>query len=131
MSAVPGDGTEAPTRVQCVRLYTDADGSPRFGTTEYELIQMDFALPAPPVDVSAPAPASGVVLMRFPAGFTAPPIPAPARQLVLVLRGETLAIAGDESRRFVAGDLLLMEDTHGAGHGTFAVTETLLVIVRL
>jgi hypothetical protein len=120
-----------PLPVRCTRLYADPDGSPRFDHIDFELNPLDYAPPAPPVDVSAPTPASAAFFMRFPAGFTSPAHPTPVRQLALIVEGECIAVAGHESRRFVTGDVLLMEDTHGPGHETHALTATTLIIVRL
>jgi quercetin dioxygenase-like cupin family protein len=117
--------------VRCTRLYADPDGTPRFDEIEYELGPVNYAPPAPPVDVSAPTPADAAMFMRFPAGFTSAAHPTPVRQLALVLQGEIIGVAGQESRRFGPGDVLLMEDTHGPGHETHAPTDIVLVIVRL
>lgn len=128
----PDTTASAPSsRVRCTRLYADPDGSPRFDQVEYALNPLEYAPPAPAVDVSAQIPASAALFIRFPAGFTSPPHPVPVRQLALVVQGECIAVAGGESRRFVAGDALLMEDTHGPGHETHALTDTTMLIVRL
>jgi quercetin dioxygenase-like cupin family protein len=47
---------------------------------------------------------------------------APARQFIIHLRGSVdVATSGGEVRRFGPGDVVLVEDTSGAGHTTTAV----------
>ena len=48
--------------------------------------------------------------------------PAPARQFVLLLKGELEVEAGDgERRRFNEGSIVFVEDTKGKGHKDHAV----------
>lgn len=114
-----------------VRVFTDADGVTRLEDLELATAPVDFAPPAPPVSMTSPEPASGVVFLRFPAGWTDPAHPAPARQYVVVLAGEMLGSVVGEERRFGPGTICLLEDTHGPGHGLTALTDLTMAVVRL
>jgi quercetin dioxygenase-like cupin family protein len=57
--------------------------------------------------------------------------PAPARQLMIGLRGTVEITAGHETRRFGPGDVLLMEDTTGAGHQTQVAKGGAVLFVQL
>ncbi len=80
---------------------------------------VQYAPPAPAVDLSDPLTATRVSWVRFPAGWNDDAHPSPRRQLFVVLAGrlEGRTSTGD-LRRLEAGDCLLMEDTTGKGHGT-------------
>jgi hypothetical protein len=129
---VDGDRSDvAGWRLNYVRVYTDADNVTRFEELDYDLVPMVFAPPAPPVAVTRPMAASNVLFLHAPAGWSDAAHPAPARQLVMVLSGEFEGTAGGKSRRFTAGDVVLLEDTDGPGHGMNVVTDVLLAIVRV
>ena len=113
------------------RLYTDGDGVARFEDLEMAFSAADFAPPAPPLDVSAPMPAQAVLFLRGDAGWHDPAHPAPARQLMMVLSGAFEVTAGDETRRFEVGSVVLVEDTGGAGHGTRVLEDGVICAVRL
>ena len=113
-----------------VRLYNDEDLVTRFEDREFHFAPADFAPPAPPVDVSAPTSASAVMMLRFPAGWSDPMHPAPARQWMYLLVGEASITAGGETRRFSPGAVLLVEDTEGPGHASEMITDTLVAVVR-
>jgi hypothetical protein len=57
--------------------------------------------------------------------------PVPARRLRFLLAGEVEVTAGGETRRFVPGDVALVEDTSGPGHATTALAGTGFGVVRL
>jgi hypothetical protein len=114
-----------------VRVYTGADNLTEFEDLDYELVPTVFAPPAPPVAVTSPMAASGVLFLHAPAGWSDAAHPAPARQLVMVLSGEFEGTAGGRTRKFTTGDVALLEDTDGPGHGMTALTDVLLAIVRL
>ncbi len=118
-------------RVNCVRVFTDGGGVTRFADITIDLAPAVFAPPAPPLAVSEAVGASAVLFAHFPAGWQDAAHPAPARQYVMVLSGEFDGTAGDQTRRMRAGDIALMEDTGGPGHGMVALTDVLLAIVRL
>lgn len=102
----------------CFRLFADANGDSQFEETAVPMSAIQYAPPAPPLDLSTPIPATGVAWLRFPADWTDAAHPSPRRQLFVVLSG---AVEGwtsqGETRVFRPGECLLMEDTTGKGHG--------------
>lgn len=86
-----------------VRVYTDADDITRWEDLDLATALVDFAPPAPPVSMTSPLTASGVLFPVVPAGWTDPAHPVPARQYVFVLTGEMLGSVGGEERRFRPG----------------------------
>ncbi|MGQ0467802.1 MAG: cupin domain-containing protein [Sporichthyaceae bacterium] len=118
-------------KVGYIRVYTDENNVTRLEDLEYSALPMDLAPPAPPVWVTPPVEASAVMFLSFPAGWSDPAHPAPARQFVIVLSGEGIGIVGDERRPLRAGDVALMEDTTGPGHGLIAVTDLVMAVVRV
>lgn len=112
-----------------LRLY-NAEGSTRFGEGEIELTSQVFAPPAPALDVSDPVDRGDLLVIRFAAGWSDPSHPAPARQWMLVLSGRGEVTAGDETRTWSAGDVILLEDTEPPGHGTRVLEDAVLAVVR-
>lgn len=113
------------------RLFNDEQGIARFESLEFDLAERVFAPSAPPLDVSDPVTASGFMVLRSPAGWTDPAHPAPARQFMVMLAGRLEVTAAGETRTFLAGDILLVEDTEGAGHGSTVIDEVTMAVVRL
>jgi hypothetical protein len=102
------------------RIYADAAGESHFEDVVAPLAPVDYAPPAPPVNLSAPEPARAFVFM------SAPP--------VFYLAGEVEVEASDgEARRFGPGGVTLGEDTTGKGHRSRVVgeVEALLAVVQL
>lgn len=121
----------AAGQINYVRVYTDSDNVSRFEDLGYPLAAVAFAPPAPPLWMTSPMAADHVLLLHAPAGWEDLAHPSPARQMVFVLSGEGIAVAGDEERRVRAGDCYLLEDTTGPGHGLRALTDLLFAVVRL
>ena len=116
------------------RLYSDAHGESHFEDVEIDLASTDYAPPAPPLELSALAPASQIGFMCAPAGWSSDWHPSSARNLFLVLTGEWEVTASDgETRRFSAASALLVEDTTGKGHWSRVIGESdsLAVMVQL
>lgn len=113
-----------------LRLYSD-DGVSRFETLDLTFSPQDFAPPSPPLDLTAPMPASAVMLMRAEAGWRDDAHPAPFRTLQLCLRGKWEMTAAGETVILQEGDALLAEDTSGDGHGSRCLEDSLVAIVRL
>lgn len=100
-----------------VRLYADAGGESHFDEVEVHFQTVDYAPPAPPLQLSAFQPASNLFWMRIPAGWEGEWHPSPQRQVFVVVAGGFEMEASDgEVRRFFPGDVNLGEDTHGRGH---------------
>jgi hypothetical protein len=100
------------------RLYDDS-GRPRFEDTA---VSLDRELPVPPAEplpMAVLGQATTTLLVGASENWGGDVAhPAPARQLMISLRGVVEITAGQETRRFEPGDMLLMEDTTGAGHQT-------------
>ncbi|HKC20254.1 MAG TPA: cupin domain-containing protein [Candidatus Dormibacteraeota bacterium] len=113
------------------RTYVDSQGS-HAEQIETDLVLADYAPPAPPLFVSAPSAAVGFAYLRLPAGWDGGWHPTPRRQLFVLLRG-TLEGEVSDGRviRIEQGDVVLLEDTSGAGHSTRVVgdedTEALVI----
>ncbi len=99
------------------RFYTDENGESHLDEVEVELASLEYAPPAPSIEVSDPVDATSYVWVRFPAGWDSGLHPTPRRQLFIVLSGKIEGAASDGSIiTMTAGDVLLMEDTTGKGH---------------
>ena len=117
-----------------VRLYADADGESHFEDLEVELSAVEFAPPAPPLNLSTFMPASQAAFFGAPAGWRGDWHPSPARNLFVILSGEWEVEAGDGTvRRFGPHSVLLVEDTTGKGHASRVVSDTdsIVVVVQL
>lgn len=120
--------------MQYARLYTDSAGVSHFETVDCDLTPTDFAPPAPPLQLSPFTPATRFAFLSAPAGWFGDWHPAPQRQVFFFLAGEFDCTAGDGTVwRFLAGSVLLMEDTVGRGHATRVVSDedALAAVVQL
>ena len=115
------------------RVFTDASGETHFDETELSMPPVDFAPPAPPLDYVSLGSATAVSLIGGDETWRGDDFhPAPARQLMLILRGgATVTVSSGERRQFGSGEIVLLEDTGGRGHSTRFVGETLVAVVRL
>lgn len=115
------------------RVFADASGETHFDEIELSMAPVDFAPPAAPLDYAPLGPAAAVSLIGGDASWRGDAFhPAPARQLMLFLRGGASVTASDgETRQLRAGEILLLEDTDGIGHSTRLVGDTLVAVVRL
>jgi hypothetical protein len=106
-------------QVSFVRIVARPDGGSRFVDDAVELVDGDFAPPAPPLGLGPVAGTRSVRFIGAPAGWDSPPHPAPARQWVVMVQGTVEATTTDgEVRRFGPGGAVLLEDTTGVGHRT-------------
>jgi hypothetical protein len=112
-------------------LYSDESGQSRFEELDFAFAPREFAPPAPPLDVSEPVDASAFMMLRAPAGWTDSAHPSPARQFLIVLQGSWEVSAGDETRVFSTGDIVLTEDVSGPGHASTVVEDTVLAVIRV
>jgi quercetin dioxygenase-like cupin family protein len=74
------------------------------------------------------------VFLAAPKGWSGDWHPAPCRQIFSFLSGEIeVEVSDGETRRFVPGDALLMEDTTGKGHATRNIGEVdvLMAVTQL
>ena len=117
-----------------VRLYADDNGESHFEECELVFKSIDFAPPAPPLDVSVFGQAEQCSILRAKPGWIGDWHPAPFRQLHFYLSGEVEAEVSDgEKRRIQAGEFALVEDTEGKGHRSCVVgnDDVVIAIVKL
>ena len=99
------------------RVYSDPSGESHMENVEIELKPVDFAPPAPPLNLSAFIPADRCVFSFAPAGWSGDWHPSPRKQILLILTGQIeVEVSDGESRLFGPGSILLSEDTAGKGH---------------
>jgi hypothetical protein len=114
-----------PAPLFALRLFANGSGASCFETFEIARQLRDFAPPAAPLWSSDIAPASGYTVVQLPIGWNGEKHPTPKRFILFGLQGR-MRITPDvgEPRVIAAGDVLLMEDTTGAGHFTEVISET-------
>lgn len=111
-----------PAPLSYTRIYAYANGTSHFADEERPLALVDPGRGIPPTPASAPSAASGVVFLCPDAGGVADWHPAPRRQYNFILSGEVeVEVSDGERRRFGPGNVILLEDTEGQGHGTRVV----------
>lgn len=99
------------------RIYSDAGGESHFEDVSVNVEPVDFAPPAPPLNLAAPLEAERAILCTIPKGWYGDWHPAPRRQFYVQMSGELeVQVSDGEIRRFSAGSLVLLEDTAGKGH---------------
>jgi quercetin dioxygenase-like cupin family protein len=105
-------------------LYTGSQGDSHFKNVEVDFEAVNFAPPAPPVELSSYTEASRLVFFRTAKGWFGDWHPAPKKQFFCCLSGTFEIIASDgEVRVFHAGDVFLLEDTTGKGHKSRTIGE--------
>ncbi|UCC17337.1 MAG: hypothetical protein JSU58_01995, partial [Dehalococcoidales bacterium] len=117
-----------------IRIYADDAGESHFEDIEVELIPVNFAPPAPPLNLSSFIPATQFAFCSFPSGWRGDWHPVPQRLIFFILSGETtVRVSDDEVRTFRVGDAILGEDTTGKGHVSWVSSETdaLTAVVQL
>jgi hypothetical protein len=118
--------------VKHVRLYSDERGDSHFEDIEVRFESVDYAPPAPPLDLSSSTPASEFLFARAPSGWHGDWHPTPRRQFFCCLAGEIEVTASDgETRLFLRGDVLLLEDTTGKGHKSKVTSEEDLIFAAV
>ena len=106
--------------MQYARIFADQQGETHFEDLPLDAVPVDVLPGREPVFLSKTQPAVGLSFMRLPAGWrSGSGTTAPQRNVFVTLNGELEIRASDgELRRFGTGDVLLAEDTTGAGHET-------------
>lgn len=99
------------------KIFADEEGETHFKDVEVELESVDYAPPAPPLNLSSFNPAKQYALAVAPPGWFGDWHPTPCRQILFYLSGEVeVQVSDGEVRRFGAGSIVLVEDTTGKGH---------------
>ena len=107
-----------PRPISCTRLFADETGESHFEDIEFDMNSIQYAPPAPALEISEGLAAKEVFWFRFPSGWEDAAHPSPRRQLFVVLEGEVEGWTSQgDTRVFRPGDRILMEDTSGKGHG--------------
>lgn len=116
-----------------VRLYADESGESHFQDVEVSLIPVDFAPPAPPLNIAQFQDATRCLWVGAPADWAGDtPHPSPSRQIFCVLQGRCEVTASDGEQRVLGpGSVLLLEDTRGKGHATRITGEEELLILAV
>jgi hypothetical protein len=101
-----------------LKVTNDGYGGSKFEDVEVAQTETPFAENVPPVLVSGPIAATGVVFVTTPSEVREfEPHPAPRRALVVMLEGEVEAETTDGEKRVIApGMVALAEDVEGRGH---------------
>lgn len=98
--------------MKVTRLYTGSDGESHFEDIDVPLHDGGRI-----GQVSELIPAKGLMLRETAADYNYEWHTAPRRQYIIILKGGFDVEIGDGTvRRFLAGDMLLVEDTTGRGH---------------
>jgi quercetin dioxygenase-like cupin family protein len=116
------------------RLYSDNNGVSHFEEIEVEFQTVDFAPPAPPLDISVLGPAEQCFILKAEPGWKGDWHPVPYRQLHFYMSGEVEAEASDgRKRRIRAGEFALVEDTTGKGHRSCVIgsSEVHIAVIKL
>ena len=99
------------------RIYADADGGSHFEDVELTGQVRTSPVSSGASEYAEPIPATAVVLRRVVRAHPGEPHVAPHRQFMVNLMGIVEVETSDgEIRRFVPGELVLVEDTAGVGH---------------
>jgi len=113
------DAHEATTRLTYARVHAGADGATHFENVAVGMASREFVPGIPLVDLASPQSVTTLTFARLAAGYTSDWHPAPRRQFVLLLTGAMeVTVSDGETRTFGPGQVVLVEDTAGAGHQT-------------
>ena len=105
-----------------LRIFSDEKGCSHFERKSVPLAARDYALPAPPLNTSEPAPADKALFLELPVGWYGDWHPTPVRQWLILMTGACEFEAGDGERVVCrAGEVVLLDDTTGRGHQTCVI----------
>ena len=120
--------------MEFTRVFTDEYGETHFEDIKIELLPVDFAPPAPPLNLSELKEAKKFGFVNAPIGWYSDWHPTPKRQVFVYISGQIEAKVSDgEVRVFGPGSITLLEDTTGKGHTSRVVgnQEVLSVVIQL
>ena len=126
--------TKEDNMMKYTRVYSDENGESHFEDIEIELLPVDFAPPAPPINLSGFTSAKQFCFVNVSPGWSGDWHPTPKRQIFFYLSGTIEAEVSDgEIRRFGPGSVTLVEDTTGKCHRSRVVgkDEVFGVIIQL
>jgi len=101
-----------------VRLFAGPDGESHFEDVTVERAPVDqYVRGVPQVLLSSPRRSTSLTFFSAPRGWVGDFHPAPRRQFMIKLAGQSELVASDgEKRQIGPGVALLLEDTTGKGH---------------
>ena len=109
--------TQQPKNLSYTRIYIDDDGNSHFSDEEIPMTLASYAMPEPKVGLSPTYEASSLTIFSAPPGLFADWHTAIRKQFLFHLSGiSEITVSDGEVRRFVRGDIVLVEDTTGRGH---------------
>jgi Cupin domain len=124
----PPTGEQTAIMVNYARLYTGADNETHFDDVDVTFVYRNYAEGVPPIWLPKESmiDVAGLQFVSMPAGWDGSEWhPAPRRQFIIPLSGKMEFRASDgETRVLGPGEVLLVEDTSGKGHGSRMVSST-------
>ena len=114
------------------RVYSDENGESHFEEIKIEFQSVDFAPPAPPLEISNFGSVENCSVIKASKDWYGDWHPAPYRQLHFYLSGEIEVETSDgKKRRIGPGSIVLVEDTTGKGHRSRVVGSKEVVIASV
>jgi hypothetical protein len=114
-------------------IFADSRGESHFADVEIPLTLIPVAVNLPPMRTSPAIASTHVQFVVVPPAVIAHDWhPAPARQFVLLLKGELeVEVSDGERRAFTQGSIVLVADTKGKGHKDHAVSDDELLLALI
>lgn len=120
------------SNIEYLCIYADAEGCSHFEIKTVDLASEDYAPPAPALNTSAGAAAEKIVFLELPVGWHGVWHPTPVRQWLILMSGACAFEVGDGKRAIrQAGDVVMLDDTHGRGHQTSVISEVAVRIAAI
>ena len=120
------------SNIEYLRIYSDAEGCSHFEIKTVDLASQDYAPPAPALNTSAGAAAEKIVFLELPVGWYGVWHPTPVRQWLILMTGACEFEVGNGKRAIrKAGDVVMLDDTHGRGHQTRVISEVAVRIAAI
>jgi hypothetical protein len=114
-------------------IFADSRGESHFADVEIPVTLAPVAAHLPPMSTSPAIASTHVQFVAVPPAVIARDWhPAPARQFVLLLKGELgVEVSDGETRAFTQGSIVFLEDTKGKGHKDHAVNDDELLLALI
>jgi hypothetical protein len=116
------------------RVYTDDEGETHFEDVTIDFFSVDFAPPAPALNLSGFSESKKYGFVNAPIGWFGDWHPTPKRQVFVYISGTIEAKVSDgEVRVFGPGSVTLLEDTTGKGHTSRVIgdQEVYAIVIQL
>ena len=121
-------------KMKYARVYADSEGESHFEDVEVELKEVNYAPPAPALNLSELFPATQYAFLHQRAGWFGDWHPSPRRQILCLLAGkQEVETSNGEKRTFGSGDMVILADTTGKGHISRVIgsTDSMAVTIHL